>query len=405
MRTNGGLLALVVLCSHVTSGVGMYNLRASSQQMVLRQDPAANSQSLAILDGPEPIFEILEETIPTAKESDECICPLGKFWHWRLTQCVDQGPWGYECGFFPEEHHHRVCMDGLKCQALKGVEDNYFSHGMHHGKAGSYPASCVHCKESDNCVVGEERHKADCLVSYTIEGDACVTVQVSMPVDEFTVTATASHTAQITDSAEATAKATETAEHTATADSEDGKHSATATRTATASAEATKTHEAASEKTVEKTVTETIKHAPVGKGDACVTPEEGMDLMGMGKDKQMGAVLSQKVIAKMQDEAFERASEYALKNARENGMSIAKDAAEKLAMEKAKAAAKLEAEQLAREDAAWEAESGAKSGAKGAASAEAKAKAEADAKAAAEAAAKALAEAKAKEAADRKSVV
>merc|ERR1719253_1580849 len=161
----------------------------------------ANSTSI---DVQEPIFKVLEETSPTKSEAAECLCPIGKFWHWRLKSCIAQGPWGYECGFFPEEHHHRVCQDGLKCQKLAGAEDNYHSHGIHKGRAGTFPASCVPCKEGE-CKTGEERHKEECLKRYEITGDACSTVQVSMPVTEFEVSATESYTASATEAREATA--------------------------------------------------------------------------------------------------------------------------------------------------------------------------------------------------------
>merc|ERR1719265_385682 len=73
-------------------------------------------------------YKVLSETHITTEKSANCICPMGQFWHWRIRQCIPQGPWGYECGFFPKEHWHRVCQDNLKCAELN-QESEYFHDG------------------------------------------------------------------------------------------------------------------------------------------------------------------------------------------------------------------------------------------------------------------------------------
>merc|ERR1719456_1230869 len=80
---------------------------------------------------PEGIdVEVTKKALPKVKESAKCLCPLKQFWHWRLASCITQGPWGYECGFFPLEHHHRVCQDNFKCDPLKsGNSTTYHAHG------------------------------------------------------------------------------------------------------------------------------------------------------------------------------------------------------------------------------------------------------------------------------------
>jgi len=77
-------------------------------------------------------FEVTEEQLPVGTFSQKCLCKKDEFWHWRLKKCFPQGGWGYECGFFPAEHHHRVCLDGLVCKALPKPyykEEDYIEHG------------------------------------------------------------------------------------------------------------------------------------------------------------------------------------------------------------------------------------------------------------------------------------
>merc|ERR1719345_414217 len=95
----------------------------------------------------DPMVKLVNKTSIKKTETSNCLCTLGSFWHWRIHSCVKQGAWGYECGFFPEEHHHRVCLDGLKCDPTKGAEDRYHSAG----NANTFPASCIQCMPEDNC--------------------------------------------------------------------------------------------------------------------------------------------------------------------------------------------------------------------------------------------------------------
>jgi len=123
-------------------------------------------------------YEVLEKKSIKRESTLDCMCKLGSFWHWRIKDCVEQGAWGYECGFFPAEHHDKVCQDKLKCELLDQTRHDYF----HPGAA---PGSCKKCDANDNCLTGEKRHSDTCLKEYKLSGDACQTVQV-------TVTATAS---------------------------------------------------------------------------------------------------------------------------------------------------------------------------------------------------------------------
>merc|ERR1719324_2279118 len=84
-------------------------------------------------------FDVVEKSKIKATDTEGCLCDMGFFWHWRIHQCIPQGGWGYECGFFPKEHHHRVCADGLKCQPTKGAKDLYTSPGKYEGTAKSFP--------------------------------------------------------------------------------------------------------------------------------------------------------------------------------------------------------------------------------------------------------------------------
>ena len=99
------------------------------------------------------VLEVVNRTSLATIRSGECVCPLGKFWHWNAHRCVDQGGWGYECGFFPAEHHQMVCKDGFKCQKIKS-NTVYTPHSKN--TVDSFPATCVDCTAEDrgsNCVV------------------------------------------------------------------------------------------------------------------------------------------------------------------------------------------------------------------------------------------------------------
>ena len=157
-------------------------------------------------------FKIVKETLPVKKQSSNCLCEMGSFWHWRIKKCIPQGPWGYECGFFPLEHHHRVCQDGLKCQTLPGTSVDYHDHGPD-GKEESFPATCVPCTKGDKCMTGQKRHDSECIKQYSIDGDqACVTVEVTIKNVDYTAIASASHTATAEVTAKKTASASASAE-------------------------------------------------------------------------------------------------------------------------------------------------------------------------------------------------
>jgi len=382
-------------------------------------------------------YQMLEETHIEAKASAECICPLGEFWHWRIRQCIKQAPWGYECGFFPKEHWHRVCQDGLKCSALKDGT-GYF----HDGAAA---ASCQYCKKEDKCLTGDERQKEECLAEYTLAGEACATVQVVKQALSATAEASASHTAEATESAsaQAEAKATEkekaeaSAEAWAAADEKvtetETEHAvgekngievkipakASASGEATRSANAKVTAEGSGEASASasgsgsaegsakatREVTQKAKASSDGTAvqKSCVSVDQAKNSLGLEISGKVGAVLASKVTAEADRMAFEDAYDKALKQAVEIGLGDAKKLAKELAEAKAAEIAKMKAEAAAKEKAAWVAESNASDEAKAAAqqAAEEKASAEAveEATEDAEAKAKKLAAKKARESA------
>jgi len=223
----------------------------------------------------EPILEVTNKTEIQQKTSSGCLCDMGYFWHWRIHQCIQQGAWGYECGFFPGEHHHRVCADGLVCERLRGAQDNYESHGKHHDTSNSFPASCQHCEDEDQCKYGEERQQEECLKEYALSGEACQTVKVTVP-SSATVSATVSHTAVGKAYADASAKATETVSHTAsaTANAEathTSKQSHTATESASAKSTATATESSKATATSEQ---DGIKASSTAEGSATAQQTE-----------------------------------------------------------------------------------------------------------------------------------
>merc|ERR1719223_1226405 len=133
----------VVIClvSSVTS-LEFFRLRSSSLALVSSHN--ASQSALAEFDNPS--FDVVSKTPIQKTETAACLCPFGQFWHWRIHKCVNQGAWGYECGFFPGEHHHRACTDGLTCKATYKAEDTYSSYGKHYGTANSFPATCDRCE-------------------------------------------------------------------------------------------------------------------------------------------------------------------------------------------------------------------------------------------------------------------
>lgn len=348
---------------------------AAATPSFLQQGPRAQAALLPSLIQKEtgtccqdPLFKLVNKTSIQQIETSACLCPIGSFWHWRIHSCVKQGSWGYECGFFPGEHHHRVCMDGLKCEPVQNAPDVYIYHGKFQGTAGSFPASCRKCGSDDSCKVGEERHNEECLAAVDVTGEACATVRVTVPSVEATAEATKQHTATV-DASKNDYKATGTAS---------AEFSATATKTATGVAEAT----------------------------ACVTIPEVKEELGIKNVSLMGAVVAQEIVSKGDEMAFDRASKLAMAAAKQQGLLDATDAARQAAEAMAAEKARLEAERLAAEAAAWKAEAGANEKAQQAADARAKALADEQAKAAAkeaaarEAAAQAARDAAAKAEAD-----
>mmetsp|Transcript_16651 Transcript_16651/g.29641 ORF Transcript_16651/g.29641 Transcript_16651/m.29641 type:complete len:515 (+) Transcript_16651:62-1606(+) len=384
LSTRGLLLLCLLLCSEVLQ-VNARNLRLHSQpQRVLRADALNSTVGAVALHArgeDDIVLKVIKQTSLNSEDGTECLCKLGTFWHWRIHQCVKQGPWGYECGFFPKEHWHRVCQDNLKCEPLENATDNYHSHGLHKGTAETAPASCRSCTKEDGCKEGQTRHEEECLKQYTISGEACATVRVTLPMTA-EATATKEVTVKITESKNASAKATETASHTAevsatakaTHEGEEAEASASGKATAEheATAEATETHEATKSATGSSTVTKKTKAQGVAEETACVTAEEVMKEMGLDPKQKVGAVLAGKIVSKANEMAFERAAAAATAAAKAAGLLDAKEAAEQLAEAEAAEEARLKAEALARQAAGWEAEAGANEAAKAAASARAK---------------------------------
>lgn len=287
---------VLVLCFQAASS---RFLAHSSRNHRVDQDP---SHKLAMV-------EVLENTSIMHEHTDDCMCNMGEFWHWRIKQCIKQGPWGYECGFFPGEHHRFVCMDGLKCDKLDQTKLEY----QH---PGAVPASCKQCEDSDHCLKGEERQSEECLKEDKLSGEACATVRVTLV---------------------ANATATVTKEHTATASVNE---SATVDATASATGEGSASREG------------------VGEAKACVTIEEVKEELDLSSVKRVGPVLAARIIAKGDKMAFDHAYEKAMAVALEAADSKASDAAKAAAAEKAAMEAKMQAEADAAEKAAWETEAG-----------------------------------------------
>lgn len=328
-------------------------------------------------------YEVIKKESIKRKGSADCLCKMGEFWHWRIKSCVKQGGWGYECGFFPAEHHDKVCRDGLKCEPLNQTKTKYVHPG-------AVPASCKACGQEDKCLSGKERHKQSCLKEYKLSGSACQTVRVSVAV-----TASAQATEKVTKSSSASAVATATASQTATA-TKDGE-TASAKKKVTAEGQATATAKASSEASAKAKATE--KTSAEGKG--CISVKEVKKLMKIEDVPRIGAVLSAEVVARGDKEAFHLAHANALKAAVKAGLISAQDAAKAIAAARASEDAGRNAEAKADEAAAWKAEAGAEKAAQDKAKAEALAKAQAaankDAATAATAASKAAAKAEAAE--------
>jgi len=285
--------------------------------------------------------EVVKKTSIEKKSSTDCLCKIGTFWHWRIKSCIKQGGWAYECGFFPEEHHDKVCQDGLKCEKLNQTAVKYIHPG-------AVPASCQACTKEDKCLTGETRHNENCLKEYKLTGKACQTVKVTVGV-----TTTVEVTKKVKETA--TASATAEASATETAKAKAGAEKADATKTATAEGKATEEAKASAEASAKATATED----GTATGEGCITIEEVKKLLGLEKVKAIGAVLSAKVVTRGDKEAYDRAYAKALEAAQKAGLINAKEAATAIATKEATEKAAEEAKARAEEAAAWAAEAGA----------------------------------------------
>lgn len=254
------LISLITL-SGIDHGA---SLHSASRGLRVRQ---SSEHALDLREG-EPTLEVVSRTDITKANAAKCLCELGYFWHWRIHQCIEQGHWGYECGFFPEEHHHRVCHDGLKCEKLNQL-DTYSNSGLHAGTAKSVPATCKECIAPDVCPVGEARHNEECLQELTLTGEATCTVKVTFPGLSATASATESHTV-------------------------DG-HEASATSEATASANG------------------------VIENHGTCTIEEAKKSLGLDPNGKVGEVLAARIIDEARRIAYERASKHAIAEAKKTG--------------------------------------------------------------------------------------
>lgn len=388
-----------------------YRLRAANQGLALR------------LSGDDIKMEVINKTSFDNTGKKDCLCETGQFWHWRIHTCIDQGGWGYECGFFPEEHHRLVCKDDLKCVKLEGTSVKYLGH-----HDGAVPASCKSCTEEDKCKSGKERHDAECLKQYLLAGEACATVRVSL-----TANAQAAVTEQVTEkasaSAKATATATENATATATADHSEtvkatasetvtktvkaensgikvqatadskgeaevtDKVTAQATATAKATATAEKEHEytAEAEASAQATAEASANAKAMAEETKCVDVAAAKRYLNLQDVPEVGPVLAAQIVAAGDKLAFEAAYAAALQAAQADGRISAEETAKALASAKAIAEARLKAEAEASDAAAWKAEAGAGDAAQAAASDQASANATAKATTAAESEAEAKA--------------
>merc|ERR1719265_983715 len=141
--------------SFLTDAVSLRR-RGGNEPTVADIATLATSNALAMKVSDDVDYKVLNKTSIEKKDSVDCLCELGSFWHWRIKACVKQGGWGYECGYFPKEHHDKVCQDNLKCEVLEQTKVKYFHPGAR-------PTSCTPCKPEDNCLTGEKRHSESCL--------------------------------------------------------------------------------------------------------------------------------------------------------------------------------------------------------------------------------------------------
>jgi hypothetical protein len=337
----------LVLCFSVLLGGVVQDVRAMSVALHLRGTQSARSQDFTLATDIEHLMpegidvDVTNKSLPKVKESPKCLCPLTKFWHWRLASCIDQGPWGYECGFFPIEHHHRVCQDLLKCEQLnKGNTSSAYHPFGDSKKAQSVPASCNRCGQQDSCLQGKARQDKECLKQYSIEGkEACVNVKVTT-YHSAVAEATASYTASesVTKSANANAKASATHTETATAKSKaEAAHEAVVTVTEDALASATASSTASADSTAKKTATEKATAESTAKSSATASDTHTAN-EEVTKEKTYGAEEAGiKVSAKDKATASSEATESASATAEVSKTKKATSSATKSAEASAKA--------------------------------------------------------------------
>lgn len=341
-------------------------------------------------------FKVVEETLPTTADLSQCICQQGRFWHWRLKKCVPQGSWGYECGFFPHEHHHEVCKDGLKCSEVKKRTSLYQVRVDAAQIQKSFPATCVPCKFEDHCLQGPQRHQEACIKKHDMVGiDACVTVR-ARAVKLASARSTQMHTAYVSRLREATQKAIQEAESkpkvdtvpSISKDSNSNKKERPSAKTsdvssntsAAAAANSLPVTGAGSEVsiaagrqgnsiggqaqvvTVSRAASATkIAHANASaeeKATSCTSVLEAKKHLGISPDEQLSAVLVSNIIAKTRELAMQGAMEKASAAAQRRGLVNAAIAAQRLADVQALEEAKLKAEAAAAEASAWMEEAG-----------------------------------------------
>eukprot|EP00933_Yihiella_yeosuensis_P051193 TRINITY_DN49065_c0_g1_i1.p1 TRINITY_DN49065_c0_g1~~TRINITY_DN49065_c0_g1_i1.p1 ORF type:complete len:567 (-),score=173.81 TRINITY_DN49065_c0_g1_i1:66-1766(-) len=366
----------------------------------------------------EPWIEMIKHTDIIRTPEEKCICELGQYFNFKDQRCRDLEDVGFDCSGFPKRHHAVICRDGYTC---KGVNPQ-----------------CRPCEHEDYCTSGSTRHDTNCLKENHMSGNACVTVEVTVPavtVSETarvtetatsrskktlssSATATASHSATETDQAfgKADADATESVKvletgksqaemevvttgggsaHHRNVDSEgisvaEGSGSASAhaegegrkygtsiaTEERSATSEVTLDYEAKAKKT--ETGEATVQVTIIGKslGSACVPHTEAIKL------SRSGSNMKEEVVAK-------KIQHVGLKTAYERAVALAKKRAYKKGKDDAKKQAKAEAQE--------EAESKALRAAKSKADQEADYRARVDGQAAADAKAKNDAQAKAEE--------
>eukprot|EP00933_Yihiella_yeosuensis_P025747 TRINITY_DN1998_c0_g1_i3.p1 TRINITY_DN1998_c0_g1~~TRINITY_DN1998_c0_g1_i3.p1 ORF type:complete len:559 (-),score=175.54 TRINITY_DN1998_c0_g1_i3:60-1736(-) len=144
----------------------------------------------------EPWVEMIKHTDILKTSEQKCICELGQYFNYKEQKCVPKEDVGFDCSSFPLKHHGVICKDGYTCK-------------------GASP-QCLKCEHGDYCTSGSTRHETGCLKENHMSGNACVTVEVTVPsfTDRETVRVKESYEASNTQ--KVSSSATATAVHTAT---------------------------------------------------------------------------------------------------------------------------------------------------------------------------------------------